>query len=396
MLNKQKAIIFLTVLVDAIGIGIILPVLPFYVESFGASAFVITSLMAVFSFCSFFSAPLLGVLSDKYGRRPVLITSILSTSLGWFVFAGTFHIVFLFVGRIIDGLAAGNFSTAQSYLLDVADSKKTKTQNLGLISAAFGLGFILGPMLGGFLSPISPSFPFWFVGFLALVNGALAIFLMPETNKNAQVFNIKKVFTKSDVSSFNPFLPIVRALKNKLLRKPFFIWFLFNLATVAMQSILALYISAAFGFGSMMAGIFMAIIGIVVVLNQAAFLKHFWLRYFSETTLEFWLLLFFGAGFLLMAWPKLIWFVVGLIAMTFANSVLRVVMTSNISEQSNNGQEGELMGVLSSVGAVATILGPLVAGAAFEIKPNIPFFVSALFGFLAFWILISHNQKKLI
>jgi DHA1 family tetracycline resistance protein-like MFS transporter len=144
MLNKQKAIIFFTVLVDAIGIGIIIPVLPFYVASFGASAFMVTSLFAVFSFCSFSSNPLLGVLSDKYGRRPILVISIFSTSLGWFVFAGAFHSIFLFVGRIIDGLAAGNFSTAQSYLIDIAKTPKEKTHNIGLIGAAFGWGLYWG------------------------------------------------------------------------------------------------------------------------------------------------------------------------------------------------------------------------------------------------------------
>ena len=400
MFSKQKAIIFFTVLVDAIGIGIVIPVLPFYVASFGSSAFLVTSLFAIFSFCSFLSTPLLGALSDKYGRRPVLIASIFSTSLGWFVFAGAFHTIFLFVGRIIDGIAAGNFSTAQSYLIDIAKNPKEKTHNIGLISAAFGLGFILGPMLGGFLSPVSPSFPFWFVGFLAFGNGALAVFLLEESNpkvlaNNKKIkFALKDFINKETLKDFNPFLPILRAIKNKPFFKNFSVWFLFNLASVSMQSILALYVASIFGYGSVAVGILMAMIGIIIVLNQAIFLKKFWLKYFSEKNLEFWLLLLLAVGFLLMVVPSLPWFIIGMVFITFAQAVLRTVITTNISNKSQTDNQGELMGVLSSLGAVASIIGPLIAGAMFEIKVSFPFFLSASYGFLAFLILLSMYSKK--
>ena len=144
---NKKSIILLTVLIDVLGIGIIIPVLPFYVESFGASAFIVTMLFAVFSLFSFFSAPLLGAWSDRIGRRPVLIVSIASTALGWLVFAAATSIYWLFIGRIIDGLAAGNFPIAQSYLVDIAKTGKERTTNLGLIGAVFGIGLIVGPLL---------------------------------------------------------------------------------------------------------------------------------------------------------------------------------------------------------------------------------------------------------
>jgi DHA1 family tetracycline resistance protein-like MFS transporter len=263
----------------------------------------------------------------------------------------------------------------------------------------------LGPMLGGFLSPISPSFPFWFVGFLAFFNGALAIFLIPETNpvaldrkdKKIKKEIFKEIFSKENLPSFNPLLPVIRAFKKKPLRKNFAIWFLFNLAAVSMQVVLALYVGAVFGFGPVFIGITMTIIGIIIVLNQVAFLKHFWLRYFTEKDLELYLLFFFGIGFLFMALPQLSFFIIGLIAMTFAQSVLRVVITSNISSKEKDDNQGELMGVMSSIGAVASIVGPLIAGALFYISPNCPFFMSAIFGFLSFLFLIlplKQNLKK--
>jgi DHA1 family multidrug resistance protein-like MFS transporter len=156
---------------------------------------------------------------------------------------------------------------------------------------------------------------------------------------------------------------------------------------------LALYVASIFGFGSVTVGLFMAMIGIIIVLNQAVFLKRFWLKYFSEKNLEFWLLLLLGVGFLLMVVPTLLWFIIGLVFITFAQAVLRTVITSNVSNKSKTDKQGEIIGILSSLGAVASIVGPLIAGAMFEIKVSFPFFLSASYGFLAFLILLSVYSK---
>jgi MFS transporter, DHA1 family, tetracycline resistance protein len=159
-MQKEKIVVLFTVFVDVIGFGIVIPILPFYVGSFGASPFVITLLFASFAFFSFLSSPFLGALSDKIGRRPVLIASITSTAVGWFVFASATSIPLLFLGRIIDGAAAGNFTVAQGCLIDLARDDKERSANLGMIGAAFGVGFMIGPFLGGLLSTVSHSFPF--------------------------------------------------------------------------------------------------------------------------------------------------------------------------------------------------------------------------------------------
>lgn len=175
-MKKEKLIIIFTVLVDVIGFGIVIPILPFYVTGFGASATIVTLLFASFSFFAFFSSPLLGAVSDRIGRRPVLILSITSTAIGWFVFAGATSIPILFLGRIVDGAAAGNFSIAQSYLVDISENEEERTVNLGLIGAMFGIGFMLGPIIGGALAKVSHATPFWFAGGLATLN-AIAVVL---------------------------------------------------------------------------------------------------------------------------------------------------------------------------------------------------------------------------
>ena len=383
-MSRQKTLIIFTVLVDVIGLGIVIPVLPFYVQSFGASAFMVTILLAVFSLFSFFSAPFLGSLSDRIGRRPILVVSILSTALGWIIFASAKSLAILFLGRIIDGLAAGNFSTAQSYLVDIAKDDKEQTTNLGIIGAVFGIGFILGPLLGGVLGSISHSFPFWFVGFLALVNAGLAWRFLPESHHHLD---------KNKAIQFNPLSPIKRALLNKALLPNFASWFLFGLAAVSMNSVFALYLGSAFGYDHFVAGLLFTGVGVIIALNQGVALKHFWLKHFSEPNLEFWLLLLFTTGFLLMAWHSWWQFLVGLVLVTFGQSVLRVVMTSQIVS-ANPQNRGELLGILSSIASLGMILAPLIAGLTFQYNISWPFYLAAFYAFIAF-IIVALNRRKI-
>ncbi len=215
-MQKEKIVIILTVLIDVLGLGIIIPVLPFYVESFGASAVTLTMLFSVYALFSFVSGPFLGALSDRIGRRPVLIASIFSTAIGWFVFASAHAIWVLFLGRIIDGMAAGNLPITQSYLVDVARNDKERTTNLGIIGAVFGIGFIVGPAIGGALSSISHPLPFFFVGGLATVNVIGALLFLPESLKRMD---------KEKKMALNPFRPLLNAVHDKPLHSRYVAWF---------------------------------------------------------------------------------------------------------------------------------------------------------------------------
>jgi DHA1 family tetracycline resistance protein-like MFS transporter len=382
---NKKVIILLTVLIDVMGIGIIIPVLPFYVESFGASAFIVTLLFATFSLFSFFSAPLLGSLSDRIGRRPVLIVSIASTALGWLVFAAAANIYWLFIGRVIDGLAAGNFPIAQSYLVDIAESPREKTTNLGLIGAVFGIGLIVGPALGGVLSQVSLSLPFWFVGGLAAFNMGLAFFNLPETNKNRD--REKKI-------SFNPFQPIRKAFGSASLRPGFVAWFLFGLALAGQQSVLALYLAGGFAFNSFLISLVMVGTGVILVFNQALFLKKVWLKHFSEEKLIIYFFFVLFLAFLFMSVFFIFTLLMGLVFYSFAQSTLRVVMTSRITKKGDPGEQGMILGVLSSVMSLSMIVGPVLAGALFSLEMNLPFGAGALFSLMALVIIFCEKKRK--
>ncbi len=382
-MNKQKIIIALTVLVDVIGLGIVLPSLPFYVAKVGGAALEVTYLFAAFSICAFLSTPMLGALSDRIGRRPILIVSIASTAIGWFVFASANSLLFLFIGRIIDGLAAGNFSTAQSYLVDISKNDKDRTHNLGLIGAMFGVGFIVGPMLGGLLGAISPSFPFWTAGVLATINMIMAILFLPETNKTR---NLSKM-------SFNPFVPIISAIKNKKLFPYFVTWFLFGIAMSGTQSIIALYFNDRFGFSALVIGMIITVQGVIMSVNQMVGLKRFWLRRFKEPDLVLFMLLAFTISYFLMGMNFTTLFFVGILIGVFAQSVLRAVFTSQVLDLAESHVKGEAMGILTSVLSLGMVVGPLFTGPVYTYKINFPFFVSSILMLFAFGIIYQHRKK---
>ena len=381
---SPKIIILFTVFLDVLGLGVIIPILPFYVESFHVSGIVVTSLFAVFALFSFFSAPILGAISDRKGRRPVLLVSLASSAVGWLIFAFSNTIFGLFLGRIIDGSAAGNISTAQNYLVDIAKDQKERTKNLGLIGAVFGVSFILGPLIGGILSSISMKLPFIVVGIMALINTILAYFFLPETHHERST---KKL-------SLNPFSPIINALKNKNILSLYISWLFFGIAISLNQSIFALYIGKVFSWTVVTSGLLMALIGIIISINQAFAIRKVWLKYFKESFLMVWTFIPFAVGYLIMAMPYKFAFIFGLIITAFGQSLMRVIMTSQIIGFSDKSEQGENMGILASIMSLSMILGPLFGGFTYEMHPSLPFILAGLILFITF-IFVSNTYKKI-
>ncbi|MGO9379451.1 MAG: MFS transporter [Dissulfurispiraceae bacterium] len=385
-IQKDKIIIILTVFIDVLGLAIIIPVLPFYVESFGASALTLTMLFSVFSFFSFMSAPFLGTLSDRVGRRPIIIISIISTAIGWFVFASAHTLWVLFLGRIIDGMAAGNLPIAQSYLVDIARDEKERTTNLGIIGSVFGIAFIAGPAIGAALSSISHALPFYFVGAMATINVIGAFLFLPESHKH--VDKVRKM-------EFNPLRPLLTVAYDRVLRRRYISWFCFGMAFSGMQSIFALYMSQVYLFNSVMVGTIYTGMGIAIFLNQTFLLRGFWLRQFRESTLEVWAFLSNAAGFSLLVIPSIYIFTAGILLNVFSQSLLRVVLTSRTAGLAGNLRRGEVLGIMSSVLSVATIGGPLLAGFLFSVKPFFPFVLSAFILFCGF-LLMRLDSKRIV
>src|SRR5262245_61523175 len=172
-MNRPLLIIFLTILVNLIGFGIIIPLLPFYAQTFGASPLVIGMLFAIFSLCQLIASPVLGDLSDRYGRRPVLVFSLAGTVVSFALLALAHSVTMLFIARIVDGLSGGNISTARAYVADISEPKD-RARAYGILGAAFGLGFIFGPALSGMLVKFGYTAPIWAAAAITMVATIMA------------------------------------------------------------------------------------------------------------------------------------------------------------------------------------------------------------------------------
>jgi multidrug resistance protein len=364
---SKKFLILITVFIDILGIGIVIPVLPFFVKSFGASDFVVTLLFVTFALLSFLSAPILGSLSDRFGRRPVLIASIFSTSVGWFVFAAAPSLLWLFIGRVIDGLAAGNISTAQSYMSDISETDKERTSNLGLIGAMFGIGLIVGPLIGGLLGAVNHALPFYVVGVLAFINVILAIFFLPETHHHRTTEKI----------SINPLTPVIRSFKHPVVLPLMVAWFLFNIAISIQQSIFALFVGKVFNLQALGAGLIFTFIGVLILINQVFLLKNFWLAKFTKKQLLNGMLLVLALGFILTSTEWAVLFGFGIILTTFGQSLIRTVISGAVASIDAT-KRGENLGNMSAFMSLAMIVGPFIGGLLFTWNTHAPFVFSAI------------------
>jgi len=261
MKNKPLASIFLIVFIDMLGFGLILPLLPYYAETFGASDTVIGLLVPSYAAAQLIGAPILGRLSDRFGRRPVLLLSLAGTLLGFLLLGFAKTLFILFAARILDGLTGGNISVAQAYISDVTDAKN-RAKGLGMIGAAFGLGFIIGPASGGLLSQWGYSVPAFAAAGLVTINLLMVALWLPESltpEKRTALTEKKPSF------SLNALLD---ALKRPFTGPLLITRFFFGLAFSIFQTIFALYALRRFNLGATETGFILTYVGVLSVIVQ--------------------------------------------------------------------------------------------------------------------------------
>src|SRR5258708_15559585 len=261
MTPSPLLVIFITVFIDLVGFGIVIPVLPFYAEGtkFGATPREVGFLFASYSIMQLIFAPVMGRLSDKYGRRPVLLVSILGKCVGFMILGFATTLWMLFLGRIIDGISGGNISTAQAYIADVT-TKEHRAKGMGLIGAAFGLGFIFGPAIGGILSRWGIAVPFFFAGGLALANATLLYFTLPET--------VTPDHPARTSAANGRWSQLVKALGKPRLAFILAIYFLLIVAFSIMTTSFALFTMFRFGFDALHNGYLFMYVGILGAVIQ--------------------------------------------------------------------------------------------------------------------------------
>jgi DHA1 family tetracycline resistance protein-like MFS transporter len=357
MKRSPLVVIFVTVFIDLVGFGIVIPVLPYYVEGtrFNASPRMVGLLFASYSVMQLVFTPILGRLSDKYGRRPVLFLSLLGTSAGFLVMGFARALWMLFAGRIIDGITGGNISTAQAYIADVT-SKEDRAKGMGLIGAAFGLGFTFGPAIGGVLSKWGISVPFIFAGALAFANAVLLYFTLPET--------VTPDHPARTSAATGRWSQLAKSLKNSRLAFVLVIYFLFVVAFSIMTTSFALFTMYRFGFDAAHNGYMFMFVGIVGAIIQGGLIGRL-AKKFGELPLTVVGAFLFAASLLAIPFtsPQTGLVALLLVGALFAigNSFATPSLTSLASKSAGAGEQGGVMGVTQSVASLARAVGPTIS-----------------------------------
>lgn len=373
--------IFLIVFVGLLGFGIIIPLLPLYAKHFGASPFVAGLLLATYSLLQLLATPYLGALSDRVGRRPVLIISQIGTVLSFLLLGVANSLPLLFAARMLDGISGGNISTAQAYISDVVD-EKNRARAFGLIGVAFGLGFIVGPVLGGILSHGNNFYrPALAAGAISFVSLLLTIFYLPESlpqGKRSQQRQPRIV----DIEGLR------RAWGYEQLGLLLMIFFLFSLVQAGFEGLFTLFGNYKFGLGPREAGYLLGYVGVLGVLVQGGGIGPLVQRLGERRVLQAGLV----AGAIGLLWSgfanSLPMLMVALVPVSFGLGVATPTTNSLIARESPPDERGRILGISQSMSALARVLGPLLSGYALQHQVWLPFVVAALLSVVA-WTLAA-------
>ena len=383
-MNKRLPITFilLTVVLDAMGIGLIMPVMPDLIQEvegqgIGAAAVWGGILATIFAAMQFLFGPTVGNLSDRYGRRPVLLFSLVIMAFDYVLMAVAGTIWLLVIGRIIGGITAATQSTSAAYMADISKPEE-KAANFGLIGAAFGVGFVLGPMLGGVLAEYGTRAPFWAAAVLAAANAVFGYFVLPETVTD----RIRRPFEWRRANPLGAFQNIgaLPGLKRLML-----ITFVYTVAFFVYPGVWAYFGAERFGWGPGMIGLSLGIFGIGIAVVQGLLIKPI-LNWLGERNAVIFGLLVDVFAFVLLGFVTEGWIALALTPLTALGSVAGPALQGIMSRTASDDQQGELQGTVTSINAVATIVAPLIVTQTFwyftapenpYYLPGAPFLLSA-------------------
>ncbi len=359
MSNTRKpalGFIFITLLIDVTGFGIIIPVLPKLITEMISGSLSDASkiggwLLFAFSVMQFIFSPILGNLSDKFGRRPILLFALLGLGFDYVLLAFAPNIGWLFVGRIIAGITGASFTTATAYIADISTPEK-RAQNFGMVGAAFGLGFILGPVIGGLLGQYGARIPFFAAAGLTLANVLYGYFILPESlsQENRRPFDWKKA---------NPVSSLLQLEKYPSITGLIVVFVLISIAGHATQSTWTYYTMEKFHWNEVWVGYSLGFVGLMVAIVQGGLIRVIspWL---GPQRSVFWGLVLFVIGNVLFAFANQGWMMFAFLVPYCLGGIANPSMQGIISNQVPANEQGELQGVLTSLMSVSSIIGPLV------------------------------------
>jgi len=382
----------LTIFIDFAGFGIILPLLPFWAQRFGAGPVGVGLVLTIYALAQFLFTPVLGTLSDRYGRRPIILAALLIEALSLALSALAGSLLILLMARFIGGLGASNIGSAQAVVADVTPAEG-RARGMGLIGAAIGLGFVVGPALGGVLAPLGTVVPFWVAMLVALANALLVLRFLPETRWIGT--------TRAPVSPAAHGTGVIFAGWRQVLRHPVVarlvaVNFLFTGAFTAMETVFVLFTQHTFGWTAMQNGYIFTYIGVLIVLMQGGLVGQL-ARRWGERRLLLAGLFLLATGLALLPWSThLPLLLIALGIVSIGDGAVTPIISALLSFASPPEARGETLGLAQAVAALARVVGPLTAGIAFTVGgPGAPFLAGSAFVLLAALIALpAHSSKQ--
>ncbi|WP_342438523.1 MFS transporter [Paenibacillus sp. FSL L8-0436] len=360
----KHALIFglISVFLCGIGFSIIMPVVPFLVQPYtskpGEQAVVVTLLTSVYALCVFFAAPVLGVLSDKYGRRPLLLVCLLGSAIGYFIFGIGGALWVLFAGRIIEGITGGSISTIFAYFADIIPQEQ-RTKYFGWVSAVVGVGTVIGPTLGGLLAKFGYAVPMYFGAILTLLNVVYGFFFMPESlGKNNRLKEITFV-------RLNPFTQLANLLSTKNLKRLLVSAFLLWIPNGSLQAVLSQFTMDTFSWKPALIGLVFSIMGAQDIISQG-FIMPKLLTKLSDKQIAVLGMISEIIGYSLIALSALFslypLFIAGMFIFGFGDSIFGPSFNGMLSKSVDSSEQGRIQGGSQSIQALARMIGPVIGG----------------------------------
>jgi MFS family permease len=369
-MDRRLFILWLTIFVDLLGFTLFIPVVPYFAERVGATEDTVILSAAVFSLLVFLCSPIWGSMSDRYGRRPVIIISIIISALSYIVFAHATSVVLLFVSRILTGIGSGNIAAAQAYVSDIS-RPEDRARRIGLVvGASFGMAFAFGPAIGGFIYSHHGLVVLGYAaaGLCALnLGGVLTI--LPES---------LLVKDPTRPINFRPIASTFASLKDTRFRDIFLIGFVYITAFSMMNVSMAFFWEQEYGLTVDQVGLMFSLVGVMSAVSQGALVSVFQ-RWWGERRMMIYGCVLVGLGLVAIPFVPKVWFVffslIPMIMLSVGNACLNPSLVSILSRQARHDELGEVMGQNQGFGSLARIVGPAMAAPLYKLGHGLPYFV---------------------
>ncbi|HEX8342315.1 MAG TPA: MFS transporter [Tepidisphaeraceae bacterium] len=391
--QKPFGLLFVIVLIDMMGFGIIIPLMPFYALKFNASSLQVTMLLSVYAAFQFVAAPILGSLSDRVGRRPVLIVSQLGSSTASLCLGVVTAMHFqspalglglVYLTRVIDGISGGNISAAQAYVSDIVPPAQ-RGKYLGMLGAAFGIGFALGPGLGGVLGRLDPALPAFVASAMSFTAATICYFRLPESLTAPVAHEPGSDLARS-----------ARLIKAPVLGQLCVLWFVVMFAFVTMEAVFPLLLHHKFGFGELGVGLTFMLAGFVIILVQGKLIGPM-VRLVGEWQIAFYGPVIYAIAMLVfarMAFAPVLWIMLGgMVLNAFGRSMMGPALSALVANYAPAGRQGAAFGLFHGLGSLARVFGPALAGYLYDGGHARPFvFAAVLTISAAAWVLLLRSR----